>query len=40
MIENYRNGLVWKTLRKNPYVVEGLKKAGFAGGWLNRSSTN
>jgi hypothetical protein len=34
MIENYRNGLVWKTMRKNPYVVEGLKKAGFEGGWL------
>ncbi len=34
MIENYRSGLVWKTMRKNPHVVAGLKRAGFAGGWL------
>jgi hypothetical protein len=35
MIENYRNGLVWKVMAKNPYVVEGLRKAGFSGGWLD-----
>ncbi len=35
MIENYRNGLVWETMKKNRYVVEGLKKAGFSGGWLS-----
>jgi hypothetical protein len=34
MIENYRSDLIWKTMRKNPYVVAGLKKAGFTGGWL------
>ena len=34
MIENYRSQLVWKTMRKNPYVVEGLRRAGFRGGWL------
>ena len=34
MIENYRSDLIWKTMRKNPYIVAGLKKAGFAGGWL------
>jgi len=34
MIENYRSGLVWKTMRKNAHVVAGLKKAGFSGGWL------
>ena len=34
MIENYRSELIWKTMRKNPYIVNGLKKAGFAGGWL------
>jgi hypothetical protein len=38
MIENYRSELVWKTLRKNPYVVSGLKRAGFTGGWLERSA--
>ncbi|MFN2636793.1 MAG: glucoamylase family protein [Gemmatimonadaceae bacterium] len=34
MIENYRSDLIWRTMRKNPYIVAGLKKAGFAGGWL------
>jgi len=37
MIENYRSGLVWKTMRKNPYIREGLKRAGFRGGWLGKS---
>jgi hypothetical protein len=36
MIENYRSGLVWKTMRKNPYIREGLKRAGFSGGWLDQ----
>ncbi|MGK2856919.1 MAG: glucoamylase family protein [Thermoanaerobaculia bacterium] len=35
MIENYRSGLVWNTLRKNPHVVRGLRRAGFTGGWLD-----
>ena len=34
MIENYRSGLVWNTMKKNPHVVRGLKRAGFSGGWL------
>ncbi len=34
MIENYRSGLVWKTMRKNEHIVTGLKRAGFTGGWL------
>ena len=34
MIENLRSGLVWRTMRKNPYVVTGLRRAGFTGGWL------
>ena len=28
MIENYRSDLVWKTMRRNKYIVSGLKKAG------------
>ncbi len=35
MIENYRSGLVWKTMRKNAHLVRGLKRAGFTGGWLD-----
>ena len=34
MIENHRSELIWKTMRKNPHVVRGLRKAGFTGGWL------
>ncbi|MEA2602931.1 MAG: hypothetical protein QOF89_3923 [Acidobacteriota bacterium] len=34
MIENHRSELVWKTMRKNPHIVRGLKRAGFTGGWL------
>jgi hypothetical protein len=34
MIENYRSELVWRTLRKNPHLVRGLRRAGFRGGWL------
>jgi len=35
MIENYRSELVWKTMRKNPHVIRGLKRAGFTGGWID-----
>jgi hypothetical protein len=35
MIENYRTGLIWDIMRRSPYVVSGLKKAGFNGGWLD-----
>ena len=35
MIENYRTGLIWKTLRNNPHIIRGLRRAGFSGGWLD-----
>jgi len=34
MIENYRSELIWRTMRRNPYIVRGLKRAGFTGGWI------
>ena len=34
MIENYRSELIWTVMRRNPYIVRGLKRAGFEGGWL------
>ncbi len=34
MIENHRSGLVWSTMKKNKYIVDGLCRAGFEGGWL------
>jgi hypothetical protein len=37
MIENHRSGLVWKTMRRNPHLVRGLRRAGFAGGWLDKA---
>jgi hypothetical protein len=38
MIENYRSGFFWKLMRRCPYLVAGLKRAGFRGGWLDRRS--
>ena len=35
--ENYRSQLIWNLMRKNPYIVAGLKRAGFKGGWLENS---
>lgn len=34
MIENQRSGLIWRILRRNPYIRQGLERAGFSGGWL------
>ncbi len=34
MIENYRTGLLWRLMRTCPYIVDGLRRAGFSGGWL------
>ena len=34
MIENYRSGLLWRLMRQNSHIVNGLRRAGFRGGWL------
>jgi hypothetical protein len=34
MIENFRSGLIWSLMRQCPYIVVGLDRAGFTGGWL------
>jgi hypothetical protein len=34
MLENHRSELIWRTMRRNPHLVRGLKRAGFDGGWL------
>jgi hypothetical protein len=36
-LENLRTGLVWKVMRNNPHIVRGLKRAGFSGGWLEKT---
>jgi hypothetical protein len=38
MIENYQSELIWKIMRKCPYIIDGLRKAGFSGGWLDNNS--
>ncbi|MGH7593245.1 MAG: glucoamylase family protein, partial [Gemmatimonadales bacterium] len=36
MIENYRSGMIWQLMRGCRYLVSGLERAGFSGGWLSR----
>jgi hypothetical protein len=38
MIENYRSGLPWRLGRGSPVLRNGLRRAGFRGGWLSRST--
>ena len=38
MIENYRTGLIWRLMRRSPHIINGLRRAGFRGGWLGDSS--
>ena len=38
MIENYRSSMIWTVMRKNPYIRQGLTRAGFEGGWLTASA--
>ncbi len=33
-MENYQTGLIWNIMKKNKYIIRGLKRAGFTGGWL------
>jgi hypothetical protein len=34
MVENHRSGLIWRLMRRCPYLGQGLRRAGFRGGWL------
>ncbi len=36
MLENYRSDLLWGLMRNCPYIVNGLRRAGFTGGWLSK----
>jgi hypothetical protein len=40
MIENYRSGLLWRLMRRCPYLVAGLRRAGFRGGWLDKKTSS
>lgn len=35
MIENFRSGMPWHLMRRCRYLVTGLRRAGFKGGWLD-----
>jgi hypothetical protein len=35
MIENDRSGFLWELMKRCPYLVRGLRQAGFTGGWLD-----
>jgi hypothetical protein len=39
MIENYRTGSIWQGMKRSPWIVRGLRRAGFDGGWLRGSRT-
>jgi hypothetical protein len=34
MIENHRSGMVWQLTRGCRWIADGLRRAGFSGGWL------
>ncbi len=34
MSENFRSGLLWRLMQRCPYLVTGLRRAGFVNGWL------
>lgn len=38
MIENYRSGFFWNLMKRCPPIGEGLRRAGFTGGWLSNDS--
>ena len=40
MIENHRSGLVWRLMQSCPHIVDGLRAAGFAGGWLTDATSS
>ncbi len=39
MIENHRSQLIWRLMHRCPYLVTGLRRARFRGGWLDRAPT-
>jgi hypothetical protein len=38
MIENYLSGFLWRLMQRCPYIVTGLRRAGFTSGWLSVGS--
>ncbi|MFC5743294.1 glucoamylase family protein [Dyella tabacisoli] len=38
MVENHRSGMLWQLMRGCRWVVDGLQRAGFEGGWLAKAT--
>ena len=36
-LENYQTELIWNIMKTNKYIINGLQKAGFTGGWLSET---
>lgn len=36
MIENYNTEMIWNIMKQCPYLIKGLKIAGFSSGWLDK----
>ncbi|MBS0000571.1 MAG: Tat pathway signal protein [Cyclobacteriaceae bacterium] len=36
-LENHHTELIWNVMKKNKYIISGFKKAGFTGGWLEKT---
>jgi hypothetical protein len=36
MIENFQTQLIWNNIKKSVYITNGLRWAGFSGGWLDQ----
>ena len=39
MIENFASGMIWSLMRRSRPLVDGLRRAGFKGGWLESVQT-
>jgi hypothetical protein len=37
MVENYRTGLIWNLMKTNPRIIQGMQRAGFKGGWIDKA---
>lgn len=37
MLENFQTELIWKIVRRCPWITDGLRRAGFRGGWLDQT---
>jgi hypothetical protein len=38
MAENYQSELIWAHMKRSPYIIAGLRRAGFTGGWLDAAA--